>query len=525
MILLRSPERPSALTPRRQKEDRWRKQLDKRKRGGLNLCPDLTYPVHFTLTRSAIKPLKTILSLIVGCIYLTLSVFQAQAEGMETDTGRVIVRQITVIGNQKTREYIILRELTFTVGDTLPTDRLTAIFTRNEDNLFNTHLFNSTEIRSLRDGQEIRVFIMLKERWYIFPIPIVEVAERNFNTWWQTKDFSRLIYGMAIDWRNVTGRNDVFTSTIRLGYVQRLSFNYSRPYIDKARKIGLTVGSYYLRNREIQIMTRDNQPVFFSDNELYNRKEYGGTLGFSYRPELYQTHSLEGYYRHAATTDTAIKLNPDFFSPGDSTERFFSLRYLYKSNHLDISVYPLKGYYWDAEVNKNGFRLLGDDIHILSLTARARKFWALAPRWFAAASFTGKVSDKSFQPYFNTRALGYGRDIIRGYEYYVLDGQHFGLFKTGLRFAILPQKEVHAGFVPSSKFNTIPFSLYAGIYFDAGYVYDHQFEKYNPLVNQWQFGYGAGLDLFTYYDVVLRLEYSFNRMGESGLFLHFTSAI
>jgi hypothetical protein len=91
--------------------------------------------------------------------------------------------------------------------------------------------------------------------------------------------------------------------------------------------------------------------------------------------------------------------------------------------------------------------------------------------------------------------------------------------------SLLPKKEIHAGFVPSPKFNAIPFSLYAGIFIDAGYVNDQEFYAGNPLVNSWQYGYGAGLDCFTYYDLVFRLEYSFNKLGESGFFLHFTAPI
>ena len=115
--------------------------------------------------------------------------------------------------------------------------------------------------------------------------------------------------------------------------------------------------------------------------------------------------------------------------------------------------------------------------------------------------------------------------MIRGYEYYVIDGQHFALFKSALRFSLLPKKNLHAGFSPSSKFNTIPFSIYAGIFADLGYVIYNQFEKNNPLTNSWQYGYGAGIDLFTYYDIVIRTEYSFNKLGESGFFLHFTAPI
>jgi hypothetical protein len=47
----------------------------------------------------------------------------------------------------------------------------------------------------------------------------------------------------------------------------------------------------------------------------------------------------------------------------------------------------------------------------------------------------------------------------------------------------------------------------------------------NSLADELQFGYGIGLDFVTYYDIVLRSEYSFNKFGEHGFFLHFVAPI
>ena len=47
---------------------------------------------------------------------------------------------------------------------------------------------------------------------------------------------------------------------------------------------------------------------------------------------------------------------------------------------------------------------------------------------------------------------------------------------------------------------------------DMGYVNDKRYATANPLANNWLHSYGAGLDFVTYYDKVLRLEYSFNSL-------------
>ena len=67
--------------------------------------------------------------------------------------------------------------------------------------------------------------------------------------------------------------------------------------------------------------------------------------------------------------------------------------------------------------------------------------------------------------------------------------------------------------------------MYLNIFSDIAYVEDNQFQLNNSLSNELLFGSGIGLDLVTYYDKVLRLEYSMNKMKETGFFVHFIAPI
>ena len=60
-----------------------------------------------------------------------------------------IVAGIVVEGNKRTKERIILRELTFHEGDTLTTDVLYERVERSRQNLMNTALFNTVVILPL----------------------------------------------------------------------------------------------------------------------------------------------------------------------------------------------------------------------------------------------------------------------------------------------------------------------------------------------------------------------------------------
>jgi len=445
---------------------------------------------------------------------------------VKADTGKsYVVREIILAGNRITKDYVILRELTFQKGDTLR--NLDSTFRRSKENVLNTSLFHTADFTWLADGDDLKVYIILSERWYVFPVPIFEVVDRNFNEWWKTKNFSRVNYGAYLYWNNFRGRNETVTMAIRLGYTQRFSLYYEIPFINLRQKAGLIFAASYSRNKEVAKSTENDTLVYLKTPDDYLRKEQAFSVQYTYRPDLYESHLLEAGFRRVDVTDTVVRANPDFLADGKTREKYFILRYAYRSDHRDYKIYPLEGSYFDAELIKNGFDLLDDDIDLIFVASTYKKFFKLGSGFYAGAAVKGKWSGSAFQPYFNTRALGYGRDFVRGYEYYVTDGQKYGLAKAHLKYELLSQKVVHASFIPFPKFATIPYAFYLNLFADGAYVKDDQFADMhgNKLPNSWLAGYGAGLDFVSYYDIVLSLEYSFNKFGESGIFIHFTASI
>src|SRR5689334_16854011 len=136
------------------------------------------------------------------------------------DSSTVVIGSVTVIGNKITKDHIVLRELAFHTGDSLSASDFVAKKIRSEENLYNTSLFNSAKLTYLKaPDQTTSIYVILKERWYIFPLPVFEVVDRNFNVWWRTKDFSRIVYGALLTWNNFRGRNETVAFAVRFGYV------------------------------------------------------------------------------------------------------------------------------------------------------------------------------------------------------------------------------------------------------------------------------------------------------------------
>jgi hypothetical protein len=90
---------------------------------------------------------------------------------------------------------------------------------------------------------------------------------------------------------------------------------------------------------------------------------------------------------------------------------------------------------------------------------------------------------------------------------------------------LLPTKILKFNFIKTEKFNIIHYAIYLNLFIDLGYVYDDEFYQNNTLSNSFQYGTGVGIDFVTYYDIVIRFEYSMNKMKETGFFIHFKASI
>ena len=117
------------------------------------------------------------------------------------------------------------------------------------------------------------------------------------------------------------------------------------------------------------------------------------------------------------------------------------------------------------------------------------------------------------------RLLGYNDAFMQGYEYYVIDGVAGGFLKTTFTRELFGMN-VKKPFAKKAQADcSIPFRFFGKIYGNAGYVYNPQPGE-NSLSNQMLYSGGIGLDILTAYDFTIKLEWTFNQLGQNGLFLH-----
>ncbi|MCA1762080.1 MAG: hypothetical protein LC664_03660, partial [Flavobacteriales bacterium] len=151
-----------------------------------------------------------LLALTFFTVCLTVSAQNTPSEEIALDTlGKKVIVDFLIEGNKLTKERIILREVTLSLGDTLYWSNLRAGMEQTRRNVMNLGIFNFVEVEPIQiNNSELIVLITVQERWYIYPVPILEIAQTNFNTWWETKELRWLNYGISVKHFNFRGRNE-----------------------------------------------------------------------------------------------------------------------------------------------------------------------------------------------------------------------------------------------------------------------------------------------------------------------------
>jgi len=462
-----------------------------------------------------------IVSLFVGKLFAVISV----KDTFIISSKKYIVGSITTSGNKKTKERIILRELTFKINDSISIKELYQQIARSEQNLLNTSLFNFSKITfsSSIKGDTLFFDVNVTERWYLWPNPEFEIQDRNFNTWWETKDLYRINYGLFLTAYNVRGRNETAVLKFRKGYTELIGFGYKIPYLNKKQTLGANFSIAQLRNNEVAFSTQNNKLVFIRDYKNYLKSDLECKLGFTYRKGIYTRHIIDLIYTKKQINDSILKLNPDYFGNEHQNAEYISLQYRFKYDERDSKIFPLKGIYYELYLCKDGLNILkNENTDNLSVDGIVKKYWQPFKRFSIGSSVRVRFRQLNSKGYFFNQALGYS-DFIRGYEYYVIDGQTFSIFKTNFNYQLVSPKVVQIPFKKLNQFTKIPYAIYLSAHADAGFVQDRIFYTTNNLTNKPIYGIGAGISLVTYYDFVLRFDYSMNHLKEHGCFVHFTA--
>ena len=441
----------------------------------------------------------------------------------------VTVNNIFVVGNEKTQRNVILREMDIVPGKSYSWNEFTGMDNGDQIKIYNLQLFTNATITPLFIGPgEIELLVSVKERWYVIPSIIFSLADRNFSEWWinQGRDFSRVNYGLKLNHNNVAGRNEKLRISGQLGFTQAFDLNYIKPYIDKEQLHGLSARFTFLSNKTIPVRSANNRQVFYSNpEENVLRKNLNSSLTYSYRGSFYNFHYLIFGFNKTSIHPDVLEQNPNYFLHQALDLRYFYAAYNFKHDRRNSVAYATEGDLLNVGLNRYGL-FTNDDVNETEISILANKYFPLNYKFH----FVTGVSVSSYlsptQPYTMVRGIGYNPDFIRGFEVNVIEGQQTLVHKNSLRYELFNINYDISAVMPLEEFSSFPIRAYLSANFDHGHVKDrNRLPENAALTNSYLYGYGLGVDLVTFYDQVLRFEYSINSQGTGNFFINVSAPL
>jgi outer membrane protein assembly factor BamA len=440
--------------------------------------------------------------------------------GATDSSAKIMVNQINLSGNSITKSYIIYREVQFRNGDSITIAQLAEQLRRVREQVYNTTLFSDVKIETIAvSDKAIDINITVKERWYFFPIPVFQIADRNLNEWivkYHTS-LERTNYGIKLTHYNLTGRKDQLRLYLIDGYTRTISLAYSLPYINQSLTKGLFLSGGFSESKQLIYNTSYNNKALYFSGPKYATQSWAFNASYILRKNIRSRQYFNIGYTYTSVTDSVITsvYNPNYFKDSVTSKSMLDLSYIYQYTNVNNVGFPLEGTTASATVFKRGLGLTGG-INLFSVGGTYNKYWNLHRGWYVSEQTQAKIKLPFDEAYINQQALGYGETYLRGQEYYVVDGVAFGLARTTLKKKLFV---VSFPFPVKSIAQRIPFAVFAKTYVDMGYSYiPKKFDTY--FNNRFLYTYGVGMDILTFYDLNLRLEYSIDQLNEKGLFLH-----
>ncbi|TAF67015.1 MAG: hypothetical protein EAZ55_04955 [Cytophagales bacterium] len=459
----------------------------------------------------------------VFMLAFNLSINNSKAQ-VPYQTPYYVISEVAIEGNKRTKPIIILREMDIEVGDSIWVVEMDSVLLRNRNRIFNTDLFTIVDIIKQIDSltNTIAVRVEVQERWYIFPLPIFELSDRNVNEWvyQHGADLRRTNYGLRLIKKNIAGLNQSLEILIQQGFLKRYGLVYTIPYLDYKQRWGLSLGFSYAQSKSVAYQTLNHRLVFAESDKIVREKTFI-KAEVQYRPKFYAFHNLTLRYDFNKVGDTVLRINPTYFLDNDTEQRFHTISYTYRYDLRDVLAYPLEGYWFRLGIEKRGI-LDTDQLDILHFTGLWGYYDKLAKRLYYDVTIEARWSIMDRQPYANAQGLGYDDTFLRGYELYVIDGQSYCLSKNTLKYKWIDTRKT-LRFIPLKQFRTMPIAVYITGFLDLSYVDDRFFTDVSSrFSNQWIYGSGIGLDFVTYYNSLFSIDCSTNVSGEIGVFFNYS---
>lgn len=393
-----------------------------------------------------------------------------------------IIDTILIGGNAKTREYVILNEMTLKRGDTATVR--TIEYDRNR--IYSLGLFTRVDISYDSLESMHFLFIDVSERWYLIPIPMIGFRDG---------DPKRFFGGAGLLHNNVGGENKKLFASVVLGSDPSAGLSFSDPLFDVDHQLAISYGLSFsrVRNKSEKETARTGE---------FDEDHYGGSIGLGKRFSLTQTAGLSFSYQGVEVGSWW----PGRTVSPNGKDHFMQVVASYQYDSRDLSEYAREGSLFAIAVRKLG---LGESS--LSLTRIAidiRKYVTLPLEFTFASRAQANLVAGGVDPTYDHVYFGYS-ERLRGWFKTVYEGEDIAGGTVELRHYLLEPKVIRVGGLPlPEEFAVWRFGLAAILFANGGATW------YRGDVLDWstiQSGYGGGLFLMLPYGFGIRTEYAWNQ--------------
>ena len=425
-----------------------------------------------------ITKVKSFLLLIV--VVLSTIIFPQNVDSLgQSKLYPFVVDSISINGNEITEEFIILRELNFSICDTLTLKN--SYF--NRERVYSLGIFNHVNfIPTVIDNKRI-LNIEVEESWYIYPIPFIDAEENNLN---------KLSYGLFLRLKNFRGRNEDITASIAFGYDPTFHLSYYNPNIVGKENIFFRSSFGYS-----DISNKSPTAEFLHGNKFSHKYIFTQIL-VGRRFGLFNRLYFTAGYNYIETP---------FYQPGinasdDRIDNVLDLGIGFEYDTRDLCQFPTNGIFASLNYNLKGLGF--DDINYGVGWFDFREYRKFFEKFISKWRIASRLTFGDGIPFYDLSILGANTNI-RGHSNKKYEGNDYYFGSIELFYPVIEELNIDLTFIPIIPNQLLSYRVgfYTQIFAETGIA---KFKNEPFGLTKFNTGYGIGVTLLVLPYQVLRFE-------------------
>ena len=434
------------------------------------------------------------------------------------------VAEIQIVGNNYTKERYILQEMSLHKDSTYCSKQWQEWLDKNEKLLYATNLFHTVQATwEVLPKKRVKIVMTLKERWFLYPLVHFEIEDYSYRYWWNNlnRDLNYISYGIGLYHINFTGLGDRLNVYFNFGNEPAVELFYKIPYKQKrsGALIGYTFSSIYRRLRTVVARNKSNRPQVLQAMDAFYGTFTTNTFAVNYRPKVGIRHKFISGFQYVGISDTLHRLNPEFVQSAaqgsGKRRRNVVVSYELRLGDRIYHRYPLDSQQFWLHLTRYGTGIFSE-INLSRIRLRYVKYIDVGRNWYISTLWHGAVSIPFEQAFYNAESLHFYQRL-RGYDNYFIQGPL--LFRGN----IIAKKQVfnwNLGLKNSKnkllqQFAHFPLVGYVYAYANMGYARSYPYQQELFLNDTLLYGGGLGVDILTFYDILIGGFYAFTRHGRN----------